>query len=51
MIVWGGSGASSYLNTGGRYVPCADGGSWLATRTIGAPKRVGITRRCGLALK
>ena len=35
MIVWGGSGNSGSLNTGGRYNPAAD--SWNATNTIGAP--------------
>jgi N-acetylneuraminic acid mutarotase len=35
MIVWGGSGNSSYLNTGGRYDPATD--SWLATSTANAP--------------
>src|SRR5205823_2070186 len=35
MIVWGGIGASNYLNTGGRYNPSTD--SWTATSTTGAP--------------
>jgi N-acetylneuraminic acid mutarotase len=35
MIVWGGSNASDYLNTGGRYNPSTD--SWAATSISGAP--------------
>jgi N-acetylneuraminic acid mutarotase len=35
MIVWGGHGGSSYLNTGGRYNPATD--SWTATSTTNAP--------------
>ncbi len=36
MIVWGGSGNSGYLNTGGRYDPATD--SWTATSTDNAPE-------------
>jgi hypothetical protein len=35
MIVWGGSGDSSVLNSGGLYDPV--GNSWAATATLGAP--------------
>ena len=35
MIVWGGSGISGVLNTGGRYNPSTD--SWTATSTTNAP--------------
>ena len=35
MIVWGGLGSGSYLNTGGRYNPSTD--SWTATSTTNAP--------------
>jgi N-acetylneuraminic acid mutarotase len=35
MIVWGGFGGSSYLNTGGRYKPSTD--SWTTTSTNNAP--------------
>ncbi len=35
MIVWGGFGVSSSLNTGGRYDPITD--SWTATSTTNAP--------------
>ena len=35
MIVWGGVGNGSYLNTGGRYNPSTD--SWTATSTTNAP--------------
>src|SRR6266853_1757985 len=35
MIVWGGTGDSLFLNTGGRYNPSTD--SWTATSTINAP--------------
>ncbi|HKP05057.1 MAG TPA: hypothetical protein VJU77_17025 [Chthoniobacterales bacterium] len=35
MIVWGGTGASGNVNTGGRYNPGAD--SWTATSTSNAP--------------
>src|SRR6266436_2522832 len=35
MIVWGGSGSSGFLNTGGRYNPSTD--SWTATSTTSAP--------------
>ena len=35
MIVWGGQGNSSRLNTGGRYNPSTD--SWTATSTTNAP--------------
>src|SRR6266513_1758169 len=35
MIVWGGLGSGSGLNTGGRYNPSTD--SWTATSTTGAP--------------
>src|SRR5207248_4628375 len=41
MIVWGGIGNGSYLNTGGRYCaqsasPCADD-TWTATSLTNAP--------------
>jgi N-acetylneuraminic acid mutarotase len=36
MIVWGGQGVSSILNTGGRYNPSID--SWTATSTTNAPE-------------
>jgi N-acetylneuraminic acid mutarotase len=35
MIVWGGTGASGYDNTGGRYNPSTD--SWAPTSTTNAP--------------
>jgi N-acetylneuraminic acid mutarotase len=35
MIVWGGRGNNSYLNTGGRYNPT--GNSWTTTSTGGVP--------------
>ena len=35
MIVWGGSGDGSQLNTGGRYNPGTN--SWTATSTTDAP--------------
>ena len=35
MIVWGGTGFPSTVNTGGRYDPSTD--SWTATSTTGAP--------------
>ena len=35
MIVWGGAGASGYLNTGGRYNASTD--IWTATSTANAP--------------
>ena len=35
MIVWGGAGASGYLNTGGRYDPITN--VWTATNTANAP--------------
>jgi N-acetylneuraminic acid mutarotase len=35
MIVWGGSGSSGYLNTGGRYNPNTN--TWTATSTTNAP--------------
>src|SRR5204862_1947714 len=35
MIVWGGVGGESFVNTGGRYNPSTD--SWTATSTINAP--------------
>jgi len=35
MIVWGGSGGPSDLNTGGRYNPGTD--TWTATSLTGAP--------------
>jgi hypothetical protein len=35
MIVWGGAGASGYLNTGGKYNANTD--SWTATSTVNAP--------------
>ena len=35
MIIWGGWGSSSELNTGGRYNPATD--SWLATSQVNAP--------------
>jgi hypothetical protein len=35
MIVWGGFGSGSYLNSGGRYSPATD--SWVATSLAGAP--------------
>jgi hypothetical protein len=35
MIAWGGTGASGYDNTGGRYNPSTD--SWAATSTTNAP--------------
>src|SRR5204862_317420 len=35
MIVWGGSGNTNDLNTGGRYNPITN--SWTATSTINAP--------------
>jgi N-acetylneuraminic acid mutarotase len=37
MIVWGGAGHYSYLNTGGRYNPSTD--SWMATTTTNAIAR------------
>ena len=36
MIVWGGQGNSSRLNTGGRYTPSTD--TWTATSTTNAPE-------------
>jgi Kelch motif protein len=35
MIVWGGSNATDYFNTGGRYNPSTD--SWTVTSTTNAP--------------
>lgn len=35
MLVWGGYGASSYLDTGGLYDPVSD--SWSAISAVGAP--------------
>ncbi len=43
MIVWGGSGASSFLNDGGRYNPTAN--SWTAVTTTAAPRRTRESRR------
>jgi hypothetical protein len=37
MIVWGGWGDSSLVNTGGRYNPATD--TWLPMNIIGAPSR------------
>ena len=36
MIVWGGTNAINYLNTGGKYSPSTD--SWTATSTTNAPE-------------
>jgi hypothetical protein len=42
MIVWGGVGANSYLNSGGRYDPSTD--RWTPTSTVNAPdSRAGHT--------
>src|SRR5206468_10381927 len=35
MIIWGGSGNSSLLNSGGKYSPGSN--SWTATSTVNAP--------------
>jgi hypothetical protein len=35
MIVWGGSGRTEHVKTGGRYNPNTD--SWMATSTVNAP--------------
>ena len=35
IIVWGGSGAGGFLDTGGSYDPARD--SWTATSTVNAP--------------
>ena len=37
MIVWGGTGMSTYVNTGGRYNPSTN--TWSPTTTVNAPTR------------
>ena len=49
MIVWGGAGASGYLNTGGRYNASTD--IWTATNTANAPSLEPFTAQYGLATK
>jgi len=50
MIVWGGQGNSSRLNTGGRYTPSTD--TWTATRApLMRPRCDNYTRQFGPAVR